>query len=973
EILLERGGGSETDVFDARTSTIRPFRDLPLDDRVLTPAPLGVVVSTRWSQRTAYFAPRDTARPIVELEPETAPGSTTRYATSLSPDRSRALLHARLPLRETLTLVDFATGARRVLVDRPNDAFASPLLDGVGSVRELAVDWIASGSEIAVVDGRARRLLRFDADGAQLDDIALPPVERTGPYALDAIYAFAHAFATTATPHQPDGCVSMPEALRIERPAYDPVGDSLFVHLVERVGMRRVVGEEYTLYLDGASQFVDVGLASRDVRRVGAGSPLAFELPADAVRYPLLSTSCPESRPAGWPELILRDGARLLSTGQAFSVSRGVSAQPLARSVQAIFPDENRALVDGALVTSLLNGYALIQAQQVGTSIRLTGIAADANFAYYEIDYARTDVPDTWHALVPPTAGEVTLDEFLTWLPPDPGVYDVRLRVVDRAGNVSTSTTRVTSGRRSPIDGFAMSTRWLSPNGDGMFDTLDVYFRVRDPVSLVLRVADVDGNVVRSIEASYGSGDLGSQALQWDGRNDGGAVVADGPYRVTVGDLGAIVVVDTTPPVVVADVTDAYRTTGAYDLVRDGQIVSQPGYVDRELPGMGINVDKALSTHVDVTAVRAADGTTLPLCSGDGDRCDVVRIAPDVYATASYRIVATDAAGNRTTRELARQPERLALVGFSGSHHDGERVTYEALPFDDRRDIAMLPPLLLDEVSPRVDLLALPALSSLRALGVQVRPTGQPDASWVESALAPPRAYACGRPTCEPLVAVELSSLSLVRGVDYQVRLVGERDDGSRAISNKIAVRFGGLGMPVCVKDDSGKQFVHVNEFDAGTPREVSFVFYPPAVPADGPYPAQRIGETLADREIPLPLYGQPMEAFSVDADGLEHASRRGVGCAAGAQLSIEYRARVAPVVQDRCDGEPSGRLRVSGSVEPEPGVVFASPLFVRWRYVDGETLQPVVREPVRVVDGGLRDADLAFELDVSRWPEGAY
>src|SRR5262249_35370463 len=83
----------------------------------------------------------------------------------------------------------------------------------------------------------------------------------------------------------------------------------------------------------------------------------------------------------------------------------------------------------------------------------------------------------------------------------------------------------------------AVSNPFFSPNGDGVKDTTDLFFRAPPGAqSGLARIVDRFGKVVRTLQ-----GDLqgGSGSLTWDGLDDSRAVVPDGSYRVDLFSVAA--------------------------------------------------------------------------------------------------------------------------------------------------------------------------------------------------------------------------------------------------------------------------------------------------------------------------------------------------------------------------------------------------------------------------------------------------
>ena len=71
----------------------------------------------------------------------------------------------------------------------------------------------------------------------------------------------------------------------------------------------------------------------------------------------------------------------------------------------------------------------------------------------------------------------------------------------------------------------------VSPNGDGLDDSAAVAFILSEPATVVAAIGTAAGVAVRTITLAAAAG---PGAVTWDGRGDGGALVPDGPYVMTL-------------------------------------------------------------------------------------------------------------------------------------------------------------------------------------------------------------------------------------------------------------------------------------------------------------------------------------------------------------------------------------------------------------------------------------------------------
>ena len=108
------------------------------------------------------------------------------------------------------------------------------------------------------------------------------------------------------------------------------------------------------------------------------------------------------------------------------------------------------------------------------------------------------------------------------------------------AGNASETVASETVSVALPadpslLDNLTISTEVLTPNGDGIGDRLALEFnllKVLDPRTVQVAIFDLTGRRVRLLsEADQVAGRV---ALQWDGRDHAGGLVAPGNYVLRV-------------------------------------------------------------------------------------------------------------------------------------------------------------------------------------------------------------------------------------------------------------------------------------------------------------------------------------------------------------------------------------------------------------------------------------------------------
>ena len=244
---------------------------------------------------------------------------------------------------------------------------------------------------------------------------------------------------------------------------------------------------------------------------------------------------------------------------------------------------------------------------------------------------------------------------------------------------------------RAPV-GVPRFDRWLAPGCDCPQGSASLSFLVRKPQRIDVDVVDRDGDPVRTL-ASGVRRPVGRVEYEWDGRDDAGAAVADGPYRVRVrllDDRRTIVIpvdvnVDTRPPRL-TDVRVAPTTVAVGEEVGIRFATSEFGrplvVVDGEVAASGpvgrAGVRRAFWTpsapgsyEVAVAFEDRAGNVSEPAGATQVDRGRSVSAAPPVLilgvrrsGTTLLRVVLDRCRGaGRAGRVLLRAPARRASRG----------------------------------------------------------------------------------------------------------------------------------------------------------------------------------------------------------------------------------------------------------------------------------------------------------------------
>ncbi len=332
-------------------------------------------------------------------------------------------------------------------------------------------------------------------------------------------------------------------------------------------------------------------------------------------------------------------------------------------------------------LSSLLNLTAELRTKKERTGIILKGIATDLNFESYKLEYTDVKNPDNWSLIKPPSDVPVVNDVFTAWVPPYEGRFYVRLTARDRAGNSLQSIKQVSWGLYSSITSFYKTEDIFSPNGDGVKDTVELHYRILEPVHLEFYIYDKDNNLIRTFYRDYSAPH--EDFITWDGRDEGGSVVPDGVYRIKVLDYEFFVEVDTTPP-------DAGITVGVPELKfgvdrmkRDRQVVltlsELKGHaVDPNLKewvveyGEGDNPEEWFELAKGFDSLVGKDENGQPSLSPLADAL-IRYYIKDAYENQiewllerKFRITAEDFGGNRRTVQSGFLEETIVIDYWDG-------------------------------------------------------------------------------------------------------------------------------------------------------------------------------------------------------------------------------------------------------------------------------------------------------------------
>ena len=959
--------------------------------------PAGVLLSDN-NSIAQIFLPRDPTRASSAFNslPHTD-GTDYTYFSRLSPQRTSLVVYERNPDVEKVDLIDLIGGSRTNLVQSSPWVAKGQLTGSLISVGRYGVNWLEQQDVLLIEDAAARAVLMYSEAGQQLSRTEFAMLQRIGQYSFLGAHGettsdAAHLFADAAPDLIPSFCnFATNDALGVERRVFDPARNQLLTRFGETIvheEQREGFGFEYAA---GIRDYFSADLGTGETKTVQQGTLTPLLVSADIAQHPLRQ-DCSDSPPPDWPQLVLHDGARIRTDGKVQTLSRGVlpKAWPEGNdSVSALWPDETRALVGGRMFSSLLNLTAVLQARTLGRGVELYGVAADRNFASYRLDWARIEQPNVWNTLTPASSNQIFLDEFLTWVPPQPGTVLIRLTVTDKAGNHTSVIVTATSFDSSSIDSFALSPRYISPNGDGVQDQLLIAYNVRRPATLDLRITDVRGNTVRTSSVTYTNADLGAHQLVWDGRNDSGDVVPDGRYRLNLDGLAGWIVVDTAAPTVVGEIVPAYPYSVPCERPADPS-------TDYQCPAAVIDPSLLFAVNdqnlANLTIESAIIGSNLWSTSFEcNDRCNVAHIDDKsswiryasfddlghTFANHTFRIVSTDLAGNTRTYTLGDAPEQVPLLNKFGDDLRPQLFSYDTPPYTTPLDTATLSLASVDRTAPQDYLVAYDASGRMAQIAVETSPADAQD-QWTERGHYLPSDIACPLSLCSKgELHVPLAVDDLPLGSLALVRLRGDHADGTHVYSNRGYINIGGISAPECTIGGAVAR-----EYYSGPLSKATLHFVSPQYEVESTVNLDVTEIQDGTLFFPHAAFEEGTKAWVIGIDRHGHTNsvvHSGlVSCThGGSPPSSSWAVDISPspIVVDQCDGQPSNQLKLNLSI----GIANAAgrPAFQHGTlsYVDGVTGTKIVLldqefGPLYAAAGfGTK----SFPFSTANWPEGTY
>lgn len=308
---------------------------------------------------------------------------------------------------------------------------------------------------------------------------------------------------------------------------------------------------------------------------------------------------------------------------------------------------------------SMDNIIAHLESEFENGLFTLHGIAADRHLDHYLLEWSSVETPNQRNALLAPQAMEVHNDVMAFWSPPQAGIFNIYLTVVDKAGNRSMDVVSVSSSEPASISSISGMPGFISPNGDGIQDEYSIQFRVFQPLAVNIVIADSSGMTVSTISQDIISPSGELMTVVWDGLDNAGIPVADGVYTVKVNNRPLFVTVDTTPPDIdfLTINNDYVRISsdgllGSTSTLRTVFSETNPDVLRFEIQFEGSD-DWEL-----IDEIQSPCESGLTSCDSDSAEFPL-----ELFSGNRFRMLVSDLAGNQTSQAAVLTTPELVLLG----------------------------------------------------------------------------------------------------------------------------------------------------------------------------------------------------------------------------------------------------------------------------------------------------------------------
>lgn len=295
-----------------------------------------------------------------------------------------------------------------------------------------------------------------------------------------------------------------------------------------------------------------------------------------------------------------------------------------------------------------------------GLGLRVQGTAQDINFESYVVKARPSGTSVVASSVFSGTTPVV--DGLLgDWTPPEPGLYDLTLTVLDKAGNSRSVTTTVGWVATPALSALSAPDPYLSPNADNAKDTAQINYSFSVPHSANLVITSQSGSPVRAYPRTHLA--AGSFSLVWDGRDEVGNPVLDGPYVLSAETYVVPLTVDTAPPSVAVLASVPVMTGVSASVLGSVPPGASPTITIQTLTSQVRH--QATDLNFEGWVLATVDGGTL--VAGVAQTQVTTTLVADQLKRGALTVIATDRAGNATASPPVQVEERVQLAALGAA------------------------------------------------------------------------------------------------------------------------------------------------------------------------------------------------------------------------------------------------------------------------------------------------------------------
>ncbi|MBU0485735.1 MAG: Ig-like domain repeat protein [Proteobacteria bacterium] len=126
-----------------------------------------------------------------------------------------------------------------------------------------------------------------------------------------------------------------------------------------------------------------------------------------------------------------------------------------------------------------------------------------------------------------------------------------------------------------------LTERYISPDGDGIKDSTEFFFRLESKQTVRIIIIDENGQIIRNYAEPEFTQTLGGNIL-WDGRNDQGTIAPDGDYQIRVVDDEGMTLMSGLPVTLDTNRSSIIDAVGTDSFIRSNISCMVPDFSDQQ-------------------------------------------------------------------------------------------------------------------------------------------------------------------------------------------------------------------------------------------------------------------------------------------------------------------------------------------------------------------------------------------------------